>query len=98
MLKVYFNPKVTDAERRKLLYEGAILFYSATQESLALCEYARQMTRETFGTVDPEHAQEHFPVEKFVELVGPLKSRFTNDPKTKQLVRAYLLAMGVNRE
>src|SRR5687768_2317791 len=96
MLKILFNPDVDDKRRRELVYDGSIVFYAASPASRALCEHARRMVREAFGDLDPEHAQERLPVEEFVKLVGPLKSRFTNDAETKRLLRAYLVEMGID--
>jgi hypothetical protein len=96
MLKVVFNRAGDDAERRKLLYDGTILFYAASPASRALCMHARKMVQEAFGADDPEHAQEHMPIEKFVSIVGPLKSRFTNDSQTKRYVCDYLVEQGVD--
>ena len=93
-----FNPDARDVDRRKLLYQGAILFYSTSPASLALCAHARAMAKEAFGALDPEHAQEHLEQEKFVSVVGPLKSNFTNDRDTKRLVCAYLMEQGVDPE
>lgn len=93
-----FNPDARDVDRRKLLYQGAILFYSTSPASLALCAHARAMAKEAFGALDPEHAQEHLEQEKFVSVVGPLKSNFTNDQDTKRLVCAYLMEQGVDPE
>ena len=98
MLKLQFNPKLNDAERRGLLYDGLILFYSASPASRALCNHAQEMVREAFIGYDPENAQEHLSVEKFVAIVAPLKSNFTNAPHTKRLVRDCLVEQGVDPE
>jgi hypothetical protein len=96
MLTVRFNAELTDMDRRKLIYEGTILFYSASPASRALCNHARAMVKEAFTGYDPEHAQEHLEVEKFVAVVGPLKTRFTNDKETKRLVCDYLREQNVD--
>lgn len=93
-----FNPEHTDVDRRELLYKGAIFFYSALPAGQALCAHARAMVSEAFGELDPEHAQEHLDLERFVSLVGPLKSKFTNHQDTKRLVCAYLVEQGVDPE
>jgi hypothetical protein len=85
-----------DLDRRQSLFDGAIFVYAATKASSALCGHAIEMAKEAFHPLDPEHAQEELTVEKFIEIVGPLKSRFTNDRRTKELLRDYLVEMGVS--
>lgn len=98
MLDIIFSFADSDSQRRKLVFEGAILFCPATDESRSLCNSAREYVREAFGELDPEHAQESMQVERFVEIVGPLKSRFTNASATKESVRAFLVSLGVDPE
>ena len=43
MTTVRFNPDITDDDRRGLLYAGQVLVYSASPESLALVEHARDL-------------------------------------------------------
>ncbi len=43
---------------------------------------------------DAERAQFELPLETFIQRVGPLKSRFTNDLRTKELVRDVLDSFG----
>lgn len=96
MLKINFNPHASDEERRSLIFSGALLFYTATPESLSLVGYAESLIREAFDGRDPEHAQETMPVSDFINIVGPLKTKFTNSSVTKDLLSAYLRSMGVD--
>ncbi|HRW99120.1 MAG TPA: hypothetical protein P5280_06500 [Cyclobacteriaceae bacterium] len=95
MASILLNPSINDLQRRNAIFEGAIVLFTATPGSEALCLHARNMVLEAFSPHNPEHAQEHLTVEKFVDIVGPLKSRFTNDAKTKQLVKEYLLEKNI---
>ena len=61
---------------------------------MALVGWARELIGEAFGDRDPERAQFELGLDDFVGRVGPLKSRFTNDPHTKDLVRDLVVAMG----
>jgi len=76
------------------MFEGSIFVSSRSAGSEALCNHAARFINEAFGSLDPQHAQDELPVERFVSIVAPLKSRFTNDGETKQLVRALLAEMG----
>ena len=98
MQNVLFNPNLSDSERRNSLFHGNLIVVGATKASTALCQHAMDLAKEAFFPLDPEHAQESLPVEKFIEIVGPLKSRFTNDRKTKELVRDYLAEQGVDTD
>jgi len=60
----------------------------------ALCSHAQRMIAETFAGQDPETAQYAHSVEDFAAKIGPLKSRFTNDLQTKELVREILMDFG----
>jgi hypothetical protein len=53
---------------------------------------------EAFGDLDPQRAQFDVDIEEFVRRVGPMKSRFTNDDRTKELVRDLVIAMGSDPE
>lgn len=96
MVKTIFNYSGDDEERRMLLFDGALLFNAAAPESTALCAHAQDLAHEAFGELDPLHAQEQLDVEKFIDLVGPLKGRYTNGERTKELVRDYVLALGMD--
>ncbi len=96
MLKLVFNPTCDDEGRRVQLFDGVILFQSSTNASQAVCEFARLTVNESFGSLDPQHAQGELSVEEFISIVAPMKTHFTNSPHTKQLISAYLLEQGVD--
>jgi len=96
LIRTIFNFGGSDDERRRLLFDGALLFSSATPATTALTQHAQELVQEAFGDIDPLHAQEQLEVECFIELVGPLKTRFTNGDTTKQLVRDYMVSLGMN--
>lgn len=87
MTAVYFDCRQDDAARRALLYSGDLFVYSPRPSTLALIEFARELIAEAFAPHDPETAQYELPVEKFVEIFGPLKPKFIHHPKTKELLR-----------
>ena len=86
MTTVLSNPDITDDERRARLYSGQVLVYSASPESLALVEHARNLIAEAFGSKDPQTAQYDMPVEDFAALLADLKPAFIHHPKSKQYV------------
>lgn len=90
VVAVYLNHELPDAERRELLYEGELLFFSRRQSTEDLCNYAKQLASEALAPLDPETAQFQLDVPSFIQRVGPLKTKFTNCQHTKELIRAIL--------
>lgn len=88
------EPQISDLERRRALYAGDIVFYTPRATSRALTEHAWQLIAEAFAPLDPNRAQFEVPVERFVELIAPLKTRFTHHPRSKELVRDLLEDLG----
>ena len=94
MTTIHFQPTMTDRERRNRLYSGQIMVYSASRESLALIEHARELIAEAFGRRDPQTAQYDMPVEDFAALLAELKPKFIHHPKSKDLIQALLTSFG----
>ena len=90
MNSIYIDAPMTDDARREALFRGQLLVYSATPKSNALVEFARGMLCEAFGSLDPEAAQYHMPVEEYAALLADLKPRFIHHPKSKEFLRAIL--------
>ena len=94
MTTVLFNPDITDDERRTRLYGGQVLVISASPESLALVEHARDLIAEAFGAEDPQTAQYDMPVEDFAALLAELKPKFIHHPDSKERIRELLASFG----
>jgi hypothetical protein len=94
MNSVYIDAPMTDDERREALYQGQLLVYSPTPSSNALVEFARGMLREAFGSLEPETAQYHMPVENYATLLADLKPKFIHHPKSKEFLQAILRELG----
>lgn len=93
-----FNPNVEDNVRRNFLFDGDFIFYSNMQSLKDLVEHAKKFISGTFGDSDAEKAQYSMSVKNFVELISPLKSGFTNDQGTKELIRRVLMEFGCDTE
>lgn len=98
MNALYVDPTVSDETRRKYLFDGQLLVYSPRPSSLALIEWARELIREAFGTLDPLTAQHEVSVERFVEILTALKPKFINHPTSKELLQKLLLDIGCDPE
>jgi len=91
---VYLNSPSPDDVRRQRLYAGQIFLFTATPQTTALRDFAAEMIEEAFAPHDPVTAQFDMPVERFVDIFGPLKPRFIHHPRTKQLMRDALSSLG----
>ena len=98
MTTVYLDTHLGDAERLRRLYSGDLFVYSPRPSTRALTEFARELIEEAFHPLAPEHAQEVLPVERFVEIAGPLKPRFIHHPRTLELLLALLADLGCDLE
>ena len=98
MTTIYVNRRLEEPERRQRIFGGDFFLYTDVSESHAIVGFAKHLIAEAFGDLDPERAQYKVDVEEFVRRVGPLKSRFTNDPRTKELCQALVKAMGSDPE
>jgi hypothetical protein len=94
MVGLYVNHNLADDARRGLVFSGNLLLQSPNPATVALADHAISMISEALAPYDPQRAQFEIPVEEFVRRVGPLKSRFTNDLRTKEIVRNVLQSFG----
>lgn len=95
MPSVFFDyADLTDEIRRERVYEGNIFLNSPVPSMIALCEFARSLIEEAFPNGDPRLAQFNIAREDYVEIIGPLKSKFTNHIRTKELLRDVLTKFG----
>jgi hypothetical protein len=94
VVNIYLNHCLNDGDRRTRIFAGDLLLYSRGAATAALTSHAMSMIHEAFSPHPPEKAQYQFSVEEFVNRAGPLKSRFTNDQHTKELVRNLLSEFG----
>jgi hypothetical protein len=94
MVTVYVDRASDEPSRRAAIYAGDIHLCTRVPQSQAIVDWARTLIGDAFGRLDPQRAQFELALDEFVARVGPLKSRFTNDPHTKVLVTELLVAMG----
>jgi len=98
MVTVYVDRALDEPTRRAGIYAGDIHMCTRVPQSRAIVDWARTLIGEAFGDLDPQRAQFDLPLDDFVARVGPLKSRFTNDDRTKELVRDLVISMGHDPE
>ena len=98
MNTIYTDSHFEDEKRRQLLYQGQLFSYSNRKSVRDLCDFAGQMIREAFGSLDPLTAQFEMSVEEFVAIFGPLKPKFIHHPQTKEVIRGVLKDFGCDLE
>jgi hypothetical protein len=98
MSSILVDPEVTDDDRRRALYDGTLLFITPRASTKGLCDLAWEMISDAFGSIDPLEAQDVLPVEEFARIIGPMKTQFTHEPRSKELITAMLIDLGCNPE
>lgn len=98
MSAILVDPQVTEEEVRRALYTGDTVLFTPRKSSKALCDLAWELIQEAFHPIAPERAQFEIPVEQFVDIIAPLKPRFTHHPRAKQLIRNLLEETGFDPE
>jgi hypothetical protein len=94
MTAILVEPSFSDQQRRAAIYGGDTVHYLSRPHAKAFTDFAWQVIKEAFGSLDPAQAQFELSVERFVEVIAPLKTRFTHHPEAKQLLRALLEERG----
>jgi len=89
-MTIYLDSHLDERARRERLYGGDIFVYSPRPTTRALTDFARQLIEEAFAPLAPEQAQFDLPVERFAEIMAPLKPRFIHHPQTLVRLRAVL--------
>jgi hypothetical protein len=97
-MTIYLDSPVDDATRRQRIYDGHLFVYSPRPSTRALCDFARTLIEEAFAPLPPERAQHSLPVDRFIELVAPLKPRFIHHPTTLRLLLEVLRDFGFDLE
>ena len=98
MVPILVDSTTDEASRRRELYDGSLFFFGARDAVRALCDHAWEMIVEAFDPLDPTEAQSELPVEEFVGIIGPLKTRFTNDEGSKARLHDVLAEFGCDVE
>lgn len=94
MNTIYFDPAMTDEQRRAALYDGQLLAFQPRPSVLALVSYARELTEAAFGELSPELAQHAMSADAYDALLATFKPTFINSDRTKALMQQLLLDFG----
>jgi hypothetical protein len=96
MNTVYFDADMTDAERRRKLYEGQLFVNSASPNAQKLIQHARDMIEEAFAPHTPATAQDYMEVEEYARVLTELKPAFIHHEKSKEYVSGLLADLGAD--
>ena len=78
---------------------GSCLSYASTRESTRLYRARqRRSSEESFGSLDPETAQYHMPVEEYAAILAELKPEFIHHPDVEELHPGMLTEFGCDLE
>jgi hypothetical protein len=97
-MNIYCDAKLSDDDRRRKMYEGALFVHSPSPSALKLCKLAQLLIEQTFGSLDPLKLHEALPVEQCVEALAVLKPTFIHHPKAKEYIQGMLSELGYNLE
>ncbi len=97
-MTLYFDSPMDERARRQRLYSGDVFVFSPRPSTLALSAFARELVEQAFHPLTPERAQFDLPVERFIDIMSPLKPRFIHHPRTQDLLRALLADVGEDLE
>ena len=95
---IFYDPTVTDSERRALLFEGQLLVYSPRKSTLEFIKFADTLIKDAFHPHDPETAQHVMSVEEYAEILIKLKPAFIHHPESKRLMRTIFDDMGCDAD
>jgi len=91
---IYVNRALSADERRSSVQHGDFHLVVGNPTVRPMVEWATTLIGEAFGELDPQLAQHEIEVPEFIKRVSPLKSKFTNDAHTKELMADLLIGLG----
>jgi hypothetical protein len=97
MTAVHHDSRLSDDARRERIYAGDLFVYSSVPRVRRLVDLAQGMIQETFGTLDPEFAQNAMPVAEYAAKLAALKPAFIHHPGCKQLIPEILGELGCDQ-
>jgi hypothetical protein len=98
MPTIFVDPALSEDERRRRLYGGDLVAFSAGTNSTKLAELARELSEAAFSPYVPEVAQESMPAEQYVEILAKLKPTFIHHPRAKEYISGMLAELGCDIE
>lgn len=95
MSSVFFDPNLSDGDRRSRLYAGDIFILSASDGTRALIDLAKQMLEKAFAPHDPRTIHRHMTPEAVADVLGKLKPTFIHHPECKKIIPQIMTEHGI---
>lgn len=93
-MNIFIDSKMSDDDRRRELYQGAIFAHSPSANAVKLCALARALAEEAFSPLDPREVQGSLSAERTAEILSVLKPRFIHHPAAKEYIQGMLSELG----
>jgi hypothetical protein len=93
-MNIFIDSNLTDDERRRELYRGAVFLHTPSTSAAKLCQLARELAEEAFSPLDPRKAQEAMSAEQASAILSVLKPKFIHHPKAKEYIQGMLAELG----
>jgi hypothetical protein len=93
-MNVFFRSSMSDDDRRRELYQGALFVHSPCPSALKLCRLAQELIEEAFKGVDPRRVNESLPAERCAEILAVLKPKFIHHSNAKVYIQGMLAELG----
>nr|WP_306456458.1 hypothetical protein [Pseudomonas sp. LJDD11] len=96
---MYINQVRNKPDFRHAIYRGDIFLDTDLPMAESLCAFARESITAAFnGETDHQALHTMMPVEEFVSLVQRLKGQFTNCQQVKDMIRQFIVDLGLAPE
>ena len=97
-MNIFIDSRISDDERRKQLYQGAIFLHAPCASAVKLCQLARAMCESAFSPLDPRKVHDARSAEQTAEILSALKPKFIHHPKAKEYIQGMLTELGCDLE
>jgi len=97
-VNIFIDSKVSDDDRRRQIYQGAICFQAPCTNAVKLCQLARELVEDALAPLDPRKVQDDVEAERTAEILAVLKPKFIHHPKAKEFIQGMLAELGCDLE
>lgn len=97
-MNIFIDSKVSDDDRRRQIYQGAICFQAPCTNAVKLCQLARELVEDALAPLDPRKVQDDVEAERTAEILAVLKPKFIHHPKAKEFIQGMLAELGCDLE
>lgn len=96
-MNLFVNQISQKIDFKKSIYGGDVFLETRLSAAQDLCMYAQESITQAFDN-EPNHKKLHtmMPVEVFVEKVTCLKKEFTNNIRSKEIIRKFIEEIGLS--